>query len=74
MSEQELYDGYIWIYRQIYSLKNILKRMPADKSQRAAYLLFNLLYRKYGRFTDLVCKMITYKNVGVIAEKLSRYL
>ena len=74
MTEQELYDGYIWIYKQIYSLKNILKRIPKDKSQRTAYLLFNLLYRKYGRFTDLVCKMITYKNVGIIAEKLSRYL
>lgn len=74
MSEQELYDGYLWIYKQIYSLKNILKRMPEDKSQRTAYLLFNLLYRKYGRFTDMVCKMITYKNVGIIAERLSRYL
>ena len=74
MSEQELYNGYIWIYKQIYSLKNILKRMPEDKSQRTAYLLFNFLYRKYGRFNDLVCKLITYKNVGIIAEKLSRYL
>lgn len=74
MSEQELYDGYLWIYRQIYSVKNILKRMPADQSQRAAYLLFNFFYRKYGRLTDLVCKIITYKNVGILAEKLSRYL
>lgn len=74
MSGQELYEGYLWIYRQIYSVKNILKRMPADKSQRAAYLLFNFFYRKYGRLTDLVCKIITYKNVGILAEKLSRYL
>lgn len=74
MSAQELYDGYIWIYKQIYSVKNILKRIPADKSQRVAYLLFNFFYRKYGRFTDLVCKIITYKNVGILAEKLSRYL
>ena len=74
MTGQELYDGYIWIYKQIYSFKNIMKRMPEDKSQRAAYFLFNLLYRKYGKFTDFVCKIITYKNVGIIAEKLSRYL
>ncbi|MCH5251257.1 MAG: B12-binding domain-containing radical SAM protein [Lachnospiraceae bacterium] len=74
MTEQELYDGYIWIYKQIYSFKNIMKRMPEDKSQRAAYFLFNFLYRKYGKFTDFVCKIITYKNVGIIAEKLSRYL
>lgn len=74
MSEKELYDGYLWIYKQVYSLKNIIKRMPKAKSQRIAYLLFNLFYRKYGRFTDLMCGIITYKNVGRIAEKLSRYL
>lgn len=48
--------------------------MPEAKSQREAYLLFDFLYRKYGRFADLVCKMITYQNVGIIAEKPSRYL
>ncbi len=74
MSEKELYDGYLWIYKQVYSLKNIIKRMPKAKSQRIAYLLFNLFYRKYGRFTDLMCGIITYKNVGRIAEKMSRYL
>ena len=74
MTEQELYEGYIWIYKQIYSFKNIIKRMPVDKNQRAAYFLFNFLYRKYGRFTDFLCKIITYKNIGIIAEKLSRYL
>lgn len=74
MTEKELYDGYLWIYRQIYSVKNIFKRMPEDKSQRAAYFLFNFFCRKYGKFTDWVCRRITYKNVGIIAEKLSRYL
>ncbi len=74
MTETELYDGYIRIYNKIYSLKNIMKRMPECKSQRASYLLFNLLYRKYGKLTDLLCKLITYKRIGYIAEKLSRYL
>ena len=74
MTKQELYDGYLWIYKKIYSLKNIVKRMPESKNQRAAYLLFNLLYRKYGKFSDFICKIITYKRIGILAEKLSRYL
>lgn len=74
MTEKELYDGYIWIYKQIYSLKNIFRRMPESKEQRASYLLFNLLYRKYGKFTDFLCKKITYRRIGLIAERLSNYL
>jgi len=74
MTRQELQDGYLWIYRNIYSFKNILKRMPDAKSQRAAYLMFNFLYRKWGRFTDFLCKIVTYKRIGFLGEKLSRYL
>ncbi len=74
MTAQELYHGYIWIYQQIYSLKNILKRMPENKQQRASYLLFNLLYRKYGRVTDFICKIMTYKRIGRIAQRISHYL
>ena len=74
MSREELYEGYLWIYKQVYSLKNIIKRIPKSKNQRAPYLLFNLLYRKYGKFTDFLCKIITYKRIGVIAERVSRYL
>ena len=74
MTEQELMDGYLWIYRNIYSFKNIIKRIPENKSQRAAYWMFNLFYRKWGKFTDYLCKIITYKRVGVLGEKLSRYL
>ncbi len=74
MTEEELYNGYIWIYKQIYSFKNIIKRLPRAKKQRAPYLLFNFLYRKYGKFTDFLCKLISYKRIGWIAEKLSRYL
>ncbi len=74
MTEKELYDGYLWMYKQVYSLKNIFARMPHSKKQRNAYILFNLFYRKYGKFTDILCKIITYKRIGIIGEKLSRYL
>lgn len=74
MTAEELYNGYIRIYKQIYSLKNIWKRLPKEKNQRTTYLLFNLFYRKYGKFTDWLCKRITYKRLGIIAERLSHYL
>lgn len=74
MTPEELYNGYVRIYKQIYSLKNIIRRMPETKHQRAPYLLFNLFYRKYGKFTDLLCKMITYRRIGAIAQFASHYL
>lgn len=74
MTPAELHNGYLRIYKQIYSFKNIIKRMPESKHQRAPYLLFNLLYRKYGKFTDLLCKLITYRRIGIIAQFASHYL
>ncbi len=74
MTERELYDGYLWIYKNIYSFQNIIKRIPRDKAQIAPYLLFNLFYRKFGGFTDRLCKLITYHKIGWMAEKIVRYL
>lgn len=74
MSPKELREGYLWIYRKVYSFANILRRMPQTRSQRSAYLLFNFLYRKYGRFTDWLCRKISYRRIGRIAQKLSRYI
>lgn len=64
MTKEELYDGYMWMYKKIYSSKNIIKRIPKATHQKAPYLLFNFFYRKYGKFTDFVCKVITYKRIG----------
>lgn len=69
MTPTELYDGYINIYRQIYSLPNILRRMPSH--QRWGYLLFNLFYRKYGKLTEKLCELIGFNRIGYICEKLS---
>lgn len=74
LSAEELFEGYIWMYRQIYSSKNILKRIPKAKEQILPYLLFNLFYRKFGKITDALCRMISYKRIGLVAEKLSRYI
>ena len=74
MTKEELYEGYLWIYKEIYSWKSIMKRMPLAKEQKMPYLLFDLLYRKYGKLTDALCKIITYKRVGIMAEKISKYI
>ena len=42
MTAEELYEGYLWMYKNIYSFKNIFRRIPEKKDQRAAYLMFNL--------------------------------
>ena len=68
---EDLYRGYLRIYRQFYSLKNILRRKPENPKQRKPYFLFNLLYRKYGRFTAAICKIIPMNLLGRIAEWLS---
>lgn len=74
MTAAELQSGYLRMYRQIYSFRNILRRMPEKRDQRAAYLMFNLLYRKFGRFSDGLCRLVGYERIGWLGEKLSRYL
>lgn len=74
MTEDELHEGYLWIYKKVYSIKNIMRRMPKAKDQILPYLMFNLFYRKFRRFTDFLCKRITYKRIGRLGEKFSRYL
>ncbi len=73
MTPEELYQGYLWIYRQVYSLRNIIRRRPYARHQRMTYWLFNLLYRKYGRFTDWLCRKITYERIGRLAQRLALY-
>jgi radical SAM superfamily enzyme YgiQ (UPF0313 family) len=71
MTVQELYNGYIWIYKELYSLKNILRRMPASKNQWIPFLAFNFLYRKFGRFTERLCKLISFNRIGKFAKFIS---
>lgn len=71
MTEKELYEGYLKVYKKFYSFKNILKRLPEDKKIWAPYLLFNLFYRKFGKFTELITKVIPLNLIGNFAMKLS---
>ncbi len=73
MTAEELYEGYINIYKEIYSLKNIIKRIPKSRKQVLPYLMFNLLYRKYGKFSEWICEKITYERLGRIGEFISYF-
>lgn len=69
LSPERLREGYLKIYKDIYSFKNIFKRMPS--CQKTGYLFFNLLYRKFGKMTEKVCELIGYNRIGFVCEKLS---
>ena len=71
MTEKELHDGYLWMYRKFYSYRNIIRRFPEHKKQRKAYLLFNLFYRKFGGFVSFVTRLIPMQVLGKIAAQIS---
>ena len=76
LTSEELYNGYLWVYKKLYSWRNILRRMPRSRRQIPSYLLFNIFYRKYGRFTEWLCRLLTYERIGKIADRsvISRWL
>jgi len=73
LTAKQLYDGYISFYKKFYSIKNIIKRIPEDKSQRVPFLMFNFLYRKYGKLTETFSRIIPLNYLGKLAENLSYF-
>ena len=53
------------VYKKSYSLKNIIKKFP-DKP----YLLFNLCYREFGKFTSKTANLEFMQKVGKLTSKL----
>ncbi len=71
MTAEELYQGYLWMYKQFYSFGNIIRRMPKHKVQRKPYLIFNLFYRKFGKFTSTLSRIIPMRVLGRLAASAS---
>lgn len=71
MTAQELYEGYLWIYKEAYTFQNLIRRLPKSKNQWVPYLAFNFFYRKFGKFTEILCTIVSFKTIGKIAEYLS---
>lgn len=70
LTPQQLYEGYLKVYKEVYSFKNIWCRMP--KANKSMYLIFNLIYRKYGYITEKICRLVGYRNIGRIVEIASK--
>lgn len=71
MTIDDLYKGYLRMYDQFYSFKNILRRLPDDKSQRTSYLLFNFGYRKFGKITSILGRLGLMSFIGKLGRKLA---
>ena len=71
LTGKQLYEGYTKIYKDFYSIKNIMKRLPENKKIAASYLLFNFGYRKYGRIVSFIGKLGFMNAIGKLARKLS---
>ncbi|MFB0920932.1 MAG: radical SAM protein, partial [Oscillospiraceae bacterium] len=71
MTAEQLYDGYLWMYRQFYSFRNIIRRFPRQKAQRKSYFLFNVCYRKFGSLTSALSRLIPMQVLGRIAAWIS---
>ena len=71
MTAEELSKGYRWMYRHFYSFRNIIRRFPKSNTQRKSYLLFSLFYRKFGRFTSMIARIVPMRILGKLAAKIS---
>jgi radical SAM superfamily enzyme YgiQ (UPF0313 family) len=71
MTAKELRNGYLWLYREFYSFKNIIKRKPVNKTNNMPYFLFNFCYRKFGKITSLFGKLGLMHWMGKLGRKLS---
>lgn len=74
MTSEELYNGYLWMYRQFYSFRSIRRRMPKHRAQRKSYILFNLFYRKFGKFTSALSRVVPMQLIGHFAAWISYHI
>jgi radical SAM superfamily enzyme YgiQ (UPF0313 family) len=68
MSAEDLAGGYRRAYERFYSWSSIRKRWPVAAGQAVAYLEFNLLYRKFGKFTSILGSAIGMRALAKAAK------
>lgn len=71
MTPEELERGYRRAYNRFYSWRSIGARLPVMADQRAAYLMFNLCYRKFGKVTSYAGRAIGMRPLAKLAKALS---
>jgi radical SAM superfamily enzyme YgiQ (UPF0313 family) len=70
MSSEELKNGYLWIYKEFYKHKNIIKRIPTNKKNQIPFFLFNYGYRKYGKIVTRIFKNSLMNKAGTLSRVL----
>jgi radical SAM superfamily enzyme YgiQ (UPF0313 family) len=71
MTAKELHQGYLRIYKDFYSFKNILKRRPENKKLLAPFFIFSFGYRKYGKVTSIIGRIGFMNQIGKLARRLA---
>lgn len=71
MTAEELYRGYINIYKDFYSFRSIIRRLPDSSKQRIPYLLFNLCYRKFGKILSNILPLRWMNRLGKFVRHYS---
>ena len=74
MTPEELYEGYLRVYREVYTLGNIWRRLPRARSQLMPYLLFNLFYRKWGAASERLGQLLGFDRVGALARRAAYFI
>ena len=74
MTQEELLKGYLWIYKEFYSFKNIFMRIPDHPKQKVPYILFSLIYRKFGKVISKIASFGFMTSLGRLARKLSYHI
>lgn len=74
MSPRELYEGYLSIYRKVYSVTNIFRRIPRSPRQILPYLCFSFFYRKYGWLTEWGAALFGYHRIGKFARRMAYWI
>lgn len=69
MSARELGQGWQWMYRQFYSWRGIVERMPLGGPRLRPYLAFNLVYRKSRRLASMLSAL----GLMGLTGRLARY-
>jgi radical SAM superfamily enzyme YgiQ (UPF0313 family) len=71
ITPRKLELSYRWIYEQFYSWPNIFRRWPTANGPLAAFLEFNLLYRKFGKVTCILGKLFGMRNLAKLAKAVA---
>jgi radical SAM superfamily enzyme YgiQ (UPF0313 family) len=56
MSPEELYEGYAWCYRRLFSHASIWRRRPSDWRAILPYLAMSYLYKRSNRLWSMLIR------------------